>query len=91
MESTRPLHVLQVIGAMNFGGAESMIMNIYRKIDRSTVQFDFLVHTEDNCSFDKEIVALGGNIYRIRRFNGLNAKSYFDECIQKNKHIHSKT
>ena len=82
MESTRPLHVLQVIGAMNFGGAESMIMNIYRKIDRSTVQFDFLVHTEDNCSFDKEIVDLGGNIYRIRRFNGLNAKSYFDECMR---------
>ena len=81
MENKKPLRILQVIGAMNFGGAESMIMNIYRKIDRSTVQFDFLVHTEADCSFDKEIIDLGGNIYRIRRFNGLNAKSYFDECM----------
>ncbi len=81
MESTRTLRILQVIGAMNFGGAESMIMNIYRKIDRNVIQFDFLVHTEEECSFDKEIYKLGGRIFRIRRFNGLNATVYYRECV----------
>lgn len=81
MESKKPIRVLQVIGAMNFGGAESMIMNIYRTINKSIVQFDFLVHTDKECSFDREIEDLGGNIYRIHRFNGKNALSYYRECI----------
>lgn len=81
MNNKRPIRVLQVIGAMNFGGAESMIMNIYRKIDKSIVQFDFLVHTDKECSFDREIEELGGNIYRIHRFTGKNAVPYYHECM----------
>jgi glycosyltransferase involved in cell wall biosynthesis len=57
---------------MNRGGAETMIMNLYRHIDRSKVQFDFVVHTEDKCAFDDEITQLGGRIYRIPRYNGKN-------------------
>lgn len=33
--------ILHVVSAMNRGGAETMIMNLYRKIDRKIVQFDF--------------------------------------------------
>ena len=36
------IRILQVLGVMNRGGAETMIMNIYRKIDRSKIQFDFV-------------------------------------------------
>lgn len=81
MEREKPIRILQVIGAMNFGGAESMIMNIYRKIDKSIVQFDFLVHTQKECSFDQEIKSLGGNIYSVRRFNGKNAIGYYRDCM----------
>ena len=35
------IRVLHVIGAMDRGGAETMIMNLYRAIDRTKVQFDF--------------------------------------------------
>ena len=42
----KPIRVLQVMSSMNRGGAETMIMNIYRNIDRSKVQFDFVVHGE---------------------------------------------
>ena len=41
-----PIRVLQVFAQMNRGGAETMIMNFYRNIDRSKVQFDFIVHTQ---------------------------------------------
>ena len=37
------IRVLHCFGAMNIGGAETLIMNIYRKIDKSKIQFDFLV------------------------------------------------
>mgnify|MGYP003182183662 FL=1 len=39
----RPIRVAQVVGKMNGGGVEAVVMNYYRHIDRSKVQFDFLV------------------------------------------------
>lgn len=73
---TQPIRVLQVIGQMNRGGAESMIMNIYRKIDRTKIQFDFVVHTDEKCDFDDEIKSLGGIIYNCPRFMGNNIIDY---------------
>ncbi len=58
-----PIRVLQIIGSMNVGGAETMIMNIYRKIDRTRIQFDFFVSIDKECFYDNEIRQLGGNIY----------------------------
>ena len=50
---------------MNRGGAETMIMNYYRNIDRTKVQFDFMVHRQERGAYDDEIEALGGRIYRM--------------------------
>ncbi|MDG3045264.1 hypothetical protein OE903_20645 [Bacillus sp. B6(2022)] len=55
--------VLHVVGGMNRGGAETMIMNIYRAIDRNVLQFDFITHREDVCDYDEEIRQLGGRIF----------------------------
>lgn len=57
------IRVLQIAG-LNRGGLETFIMNVYRKIDRSKIQFDFLTHIP-NGDYAKEIIALGGNIYYI--------------------------
>lgn len=75
-----PIRVLHVIGSMNRGGAEAMIMNLYRNIDRSKVQFDFLVHTTEKAAYDDEILALGGRIYHIIAFTGVNVRHYYREC-----------
>lgn len=74
------IRVLHVIGAMDRAGAESMIMNYYRAIDRDRIQFDFLVHTDRHCDFDDEIEALGGRIHRLPRFTGLNYFQYKNAC-----------
>jgi glycosyltransferase involved in cell wall biosynthesis len=55
--------ILHVVGGMSQGGTENFIMNIYRKIDKSKIQFDFLINRE-GC-FDEEIKSLGGKIYFI--------------------------
>lgn len=73
---TNPIRVLQVFGALNRGGSESMIMTLYRKIDRSKIQFDFVKHTQDACSFDEEICSLGGKIYCAPKFKFYNYFSY---------------
>src|SRR5690625_141466 len=57
------IRVLHVVVNMNRGGAETLLMNLYRTIDREKVQFDFLTCKEG--AFDEEIVQLGGRIHRI--------------------------
>lgn len=74
------IRVLHVIGAMDRAGAETMIMNYYRALDHEKIQFDFLVHTDRRCDYDDEIESLGGRIYRIPRFNGVNYSSYKKTC-----------
>lgn len=74
--ANNPMRVLQVVGAMDRAGAETMIMNLYRAVDRSRIQFDFLVHENRKCDYDEEIESMGGRLFRISRFNGLNALSY---------------
>ncbi len=71
------IRVLQVFTIMNRGGAESMIMNYYRKIDRDKVQFDFLVHRKEQAAFDEEIESLGGKIYRFDPINPLFPGDYY--------------
>lgn len=80
VNSDCPRRVLHVIGAMDRGGAETLIMNVYRNIDRSILQFDFLVHETRECDFDSEIRALGGSIFSIDRLNGINIVSYIKQC-----------
>lgn len=67
---------------MDRAGAEVMIMNLYRAVDRDAVQFDFLVHERRKCAFDDEIQDLGGRLYRLPRFNGVNYFSYQKACRQ---------
>lgn len=44
----KPIRVLHVLAAMDRAGTESLIMNLYRNIDREKVQFDFAVSAEKN-------------------------------------------
>ncbi|MBQ4819562.1 glycosyltransferase family 1 protein [Aquimarina sp. MMG016] len=73
------IRVLQVFTIMNRGGAESMIMNYYRQIDRDKIQFDFLVHRKEKAAFDDEIENLGGKIYRMDPINPLFPGKYYGE------------
>ena len=60
-----PIRVAQVMGKMLGGGVESVVMNYYRHIDRSKVQFDFLVDADSTRVPEEEIKALGGRVFRI--------------------------
>ena len=71
-----PIRVLHVLGTTQLGGAESRTMDLYRHMDRSRVQFDFLVHTRQEGFFDQEIQELGGRIFRVPRFRLYNIFSY---------------
>lgn len=60
-----PIRVLNVVGRMGQGGIESLIMNIYRNIDRDAVQFDFLCHEGLGGCYEEEIKSLGGRLFEM--------------------------
>lgn len=71
-----PVRVLIVNGKMICGGIEAFIMNIYRHIDRTKLQFDFLVHYKQRFFYDDEIERLGGKIHRLTFRNDNNFFKY---------------
>ena len=73
------LRVLQVIGKMDRAGAETIIMNLYRNMDRSKVQFDFLVFSDEKGDYDDEILKMGGYIYHMPCFKGYNYLKLYRE------------
>lgn len=77
-----PIRILQVVPAMEAGGLESFIMNVYRHINRQQVQFDFLYHYSRPCFFDDEIEALGGHIHRSTVREDNNLPRYFKAMDQ---------
>jgi glycosyltransferase involved in cell wall biosynthesis len=79
-EMSKPMRVLHVVVNMNRGGAETLIMNLYRNIDRSKVQFDFLTCKEG--VFDREIIELGGVIHRIPYINEAGHFGYINALNQ---------
>ena len=62
---SEPIRILNLFTIMNRGGAETMVMNYYRAIDKSKIQFDFMVHRQERGAYDDEIEALGGRIFRM--------------------------
>ena len=68
-QQPKPIRILHVVTNMSFGGLENLLMNYYRNIDRSKIQFDFLTHVDIHQDFEEEIRELGGRLYRLPRMN----------------------
>lgn len=81
---SEPIRVLCVFSTLDRGGAESMCMNLYRYIDRTKVQFDFVKHTHNNGSFEDEISSLGGRVFEAPRLRVGNIIKY---CIWWKRHL----
>lgn len=80
----KQLRVLHAVGTMDAGGIETLLMSIYRNIDRNAVQFDFLYSIDKKCLFDDEILDLGGKIYRetLSRKHPMKARRKVGSVIQ---------
>lgn len=91
-----PIRVLHFAFGFDVGGIESMLMNLYRRIDRTKVQFDFYTFSSVS-QYEDEIRSLGGSVYHARTSgNGFNPWEYLPEikAFLKNRsynvvHIHA--
>lgn len=70
----KPIRILHCVTIMNRNGLENRLMDIYRNIDRSLIQFDFMTNRQEAGEFDAEIEQLGGKVYHMSR---IAPKSFF--------------
>ncbi|HFK5921467.1 TPA: glycosyltransferase [Enterococcus faecium] len=71
------IRILQCVNDMHRAGLETMLMNYYRNIDRTKIQFDFLTHRPYKSDYDEEIISLGGKVYYAPRLYPQNYPKYF--------------
>ena len=70
------LRVLHSVSNMARAGIETMLMNYYREIDRSQLQFDFLANKPVPGEYDEEIRGMGGRVFVSPGLNPLHFPRY---------------
>lgn len=93
MEKDKPIIVAQIMGKWIGGGVEAVVMNYYRHIDRTKIQFDFICDEDStNIPYD-EIEKLGGRVIIVPPYQHIFAylkklKQIFKENKYKIVHSH---
>lgn len=62
---SKAIRVAQVVGRMESGGVEAVVMNYYRTMDKERVQFDFFVDETSSFPQREELERLGAGIYLV--------------------------
>ena len=93
-----PIRIAQVMGKMLYGGTESVVMNYYRHIDRSKVQFDFIADSDSKMPIPRkdEIESMGGRVFIVPPYQKINEYipalvKLFKEQDYKIIHVHLNT
>ena len=72
----RRIRVLHLVGTMNRGGAESMLMEVVRHVDRERFDFAFLAHGRAAGAFDSELASLGVPVHHLPSLGTLGYRRY---------------
>ena len=92
------IRVLHVLGSLSCGGIQTTLMNLYRNIDRSNIQFDFLISLGAKKYYEEEARSLGARIFRrpMRTKNPVGNMAGLVRVLKKHPeitivHIHNAT
>ena len=94
IDNSKPQRILQVISKPHMGGVETMLMNVYRNIDKTKYQFDFTNHSNSTGDYEKEIIDMGGTIHNIKSIKQIGPIKYvfqMKRLVKQNKYniVHS--
>ena len=62
-----------IAGVLHSGGKRNLIMEYYRHIDRTQIQFDFICDSDSNGIPEEEILSLGGRVYKVAPYKHIGA------------------
>lgn len=93
------MRVLEIMGSLHRGGAETMIMNYYRAFDKRLCQMDFVIHARFPEDYCEEASSMGAKIILLDRPGKVGASRYIKELTNAIKsngpynavHIHTGT
>lgn len=88
----KPIVVAQIMGKWVGGGVEAVIMNYYRHIDRSKIQFDFICDEDSTNIPYEEIEQLGGRVIICPPYQKIfKYEKFLIDLFKKNKYkiVHS--
>ena len=96
MSKKEPIRIAHIIGKWVGGGVEAVVMNYYRHIDHSKIQFDFLCDDDSTNIPYEEIEKLGGRVILIPPYQKVfkyhkELKKIFKENNYKIVHSHINT
>lgn len=72
MQQEKPVRILQMTASLDFGGSQNMIVNLYKAIDRTRFQFDFIVDHPGLMGLAPVVEELGAKIFFMPQFRGTN-------------------
>ena len=87
--------VLQGLGSLNMGGAETMVVNVLENLDRQTVTFDFVIPGAEEGLLEPRVTKLGAKVYHTPKRSESFVGSYraFERVIRENGyqtvHLHT--
>ena len=91
-KTKKPVIVAQIMGKWIGGGVESVIMNYYRHLDHTKVQFDFICDEDSTRIPYEEIKKLGGRVFLVPKYQKLpKYLKALEELFRKNHYriVHS--
>ncbi len=68
----KPIRILQMIGSLNIGGSQTVVLNIYKAINKDMIQFDFIIDKPEEIGIASAVESLGANVYVLPTFKGTN-------------------
>lgn len=77
----KKIRVMHCLGQLNTGGAETLVMNILRKIDREKYQFNFLLFSKDKGFYDVEAKQLGSDFFYTSNLSSVGIIQYVKQMI----------
>ncbi len=81
-QNQKPIRILHIVSSMcHGGGVQALVLNLYRNLDHSQVQFDFVSHDQirDN---EAEVNRLGGRIFYLPSMGKLGMLKYLQRLIK---------
>ncbi len=70
------VRVLHVIGSLNHGGSQALVLSLLEHMDRKKVMFDFIIDRADERQLEERVVKNGSVIYCLPLFTGRNCRQY---------------
>lgn len=81
--SKKVIKIIHVFGSLDIGGAESRVMDIFRKIDKFKVQFHFItLDSKENQFYEDEIKSLKGEVIKINSPRKVGFIKHFFELLE---------